>query len=80
MKPDRLVIGNLAPPLSFAIEQFGIEAPRDDGVDDQVVITIEVNSFGNSEELSLSTWKAGSALFRVIWDGPKTKQKANNRP
>ena len=74
MKPDRLVIGNLAPSLSFAIEQLGIEAPRDDGVDDQVIITVKVNSFGNTEKLSLSTWEAGSALSRVIFDGHPQKK------
>lgn len=37
---DGLVVGDIAPALAFAGDQFGVEAPSNDGVDDCVVCAV----------------------------------------
>jgi hypothetical protein len=54
MQGHGLVVCNIAPAFAFAVEQLGVEAPGDDGVDDDVVGAVEVMLFGNGEELALT--------------------------
>lgn len=59
---DRLVAGNVAPAFAFAGEQFRVEAPGDDRVDDDVVAAVCVVDLGDGEELPLTAAGSGSAL------------------
>ena len=40
MQADHLIIRHVLPALALASEEFGIEAPSDDGVEDQVVVIV----------------------------------------
>lgn len=57
---DGLIACDVAPALALAGDQFWVEAPGDDGVDDCVVCTVQVVFFGNGEELALAVAGAGS--------------------
>jgi len=49
-----LVVCDIAPAFAFAGDEFWVEAPGDDGVDDHVVGAVEVVFFGDGEELALA--------------------------
>lgn len=54
MQRHGLVVCDVAPAFAFASDELGVEAPCDDGVDDNVVCAVEVVLFGDGEELALA--------------------------
>lgn len=64
MERHRLVVGHVAPSFAFAGEQFRVETPGDDGVDDDVVAAVHVVFFGDDEELAGATAIARSEDVR----------------
>lgn len=65
MQGDGLVVCDVAPAFAFARDQFWVEAPGDDGVDDDVVGAVEIVFFWDGEELALAITCAGSAGWLV---------------
>lgn len=55
MQSHGLVVRDVAPALPFAGQQLGVEAPGDDGVDDDVIAAVDVVFFGDDEELAVAT-------------------------
>lgn len=51
---DGLVVRDVAPAFTLAGQELGVEAPGDDGVDDDVVGAVEVVFFWDGEELALA--------------------------
>ena len=62
MQRDGLVVGDVAPAFPVAGEQFRVETPGDDGVDDGVVGAVEVVFFGDGEEVA-PVVGSGALLF-----------------
>lgn len=64
VQSDGLVVRDVAPAFAFAGEQFRVEAPGDDGVDDDVVGVVDVVFFGDGEELAVTA--AGACSARAL--------------
>jgi hypothetical protein len=60
---DGLVVCYVAPAFAFASEEFRVEAPGDDGVDDGVVCAVEIVVFWNGEELALAAAGSGAGCL-----------------
>lgn len=60
MEGDGLVISDVSPASAFACEELGVEAPGDDGVDDNFVGAVDVEFLWDGEELAVAAG-AGSA-------------------
>lgn len=54
MNADGLVVGNTAPALTLASEEFWVEAPRDDSADELHIFAVCVKCSRNSDKASLS--------------------------
>lgn len=54
MQRDGLVVCDVAPAFTLARDEFWVETPGDDGVDDDVVCAVEVVVFWDGEELALA--------------------------
>lgn len=68
---DGLVVSDVAPAFAFAGEEFGVEAPGDDGVDDELVGAVDVELLRDGEELPLAAGagsKGGCGLDYEQWD------------
>jgi hypothetical protein len=58
---DRLVIAHIAPAFAFAREELWVEAPGDDRVYNDIIVAVDVEFFGDHEELSVSAVRACAA-------------------
>lgn len=63
VQSDGLVVCDVAPALAFAGEQFRVEAPGDDGVDDDFVGVVDVVFFGDGEELAVAAARPCAAIY-----------------
>lgn len=62
MQCNCLVIADVAPAFALAREQLGVETPRYDRVDDNVVIAVDVKLLRDDEKLTISTVGACAAI------------------
>lgn len=65
MQRDGLIVGDVAPAFPVAGEQFRVETPSDDGVDDCVVGAVEVVFFGDGEEVA-PVVGSGALFLRLV--------------
>ena len=54
VQSDGLVVRDITPALPFASQKLRVEAPGNDGIDDDIVVAVEVVLLGNNKELPLS--------------------------
>lgn len=54
MQRDSLVVCNIAPSLPFTGEEFRVETPCYDRIDDDIITAVQVMLLGNREELPVA--------------------------
>lgn len=63
MQCDRLIVADVAPAFAFACEELRVETPRDDRVDYNVIVAVDVEILGDDEELTVPTVGARTVIL-----------------